>query len=151
MTLRTHKLTVLVSLVATLAACGGGGKPTGPPAPITDTVRTIEGVFSYFATGPTFNAPDANGRYIPILGFRPTQFPVPAKFIPIEIVAPDGTVMGADRTNVQTAASRSTSISARSLRRRWSCARRRASTCRSARRHGCGRALARHRTHTKQH
>ena len=86
-------------MLALLAGCAGEGRPTGPPAPVADTIRTIVGRLAFFTTGPTLSDFDASGRLLPILGFRNATSTTDAKYIAVEIVAPDGTIMGADRTD----------------------------------------------------
>jgi hypothetical protein len=68
------------------AACGGGsGRPTGPPAPIHDTIRTFRGKIGYFVTGPKINARDANGRLVPEAGFVEPNLPRAAPRFIVEV------------------------------------------------------------------
>lgn len=93
-----HRIAI-VSALFLLAGCGGGGRPTGPPAPVGDTLRTITGTVAYFTTGPLLSNFDANGRLIPQKGFVNANIPRAAAHIPVEIYAPDGTLMAADVTD----------------------------------------------------
>lgn len=82
-----------------IAACGGGGRPSGPPVPEFDTLRTIEGRIAYFTTGPSTSNRDANNRLIPSQGFILPTLPRSAPRFPVEIVTPTGTVLAADITD----------------------------------------------------
>jgi hypothetical protein len=98
-----HNLATRLGLAAAcllgVAACGGGGRPAGPPAPVFDTLRTIEGRVAFFTTGPSTSNRDANNRLIPSQGFVFPTLPRPATRFPVEIVTPTGTVLAADITD----------------------------------------------------
>ena len=84
-----------------VAACGGGGggPPTGGIDPGVETQRIVNGRVAYRTTGPRLSQFDAAGRLIPQDGFAAPSTPRAAPNVPIEVVAPDGRVLGTDTTD----------------------------------------------------
>ena len=92
---------LLLAAAAVLWSCGGGsGRPSGPPAPIPDTIRTVTGVIAFQPTGPQFGSVDANGRLMPLPGFTVPLFPRVAPRVPVEVLALDGTVLATGTTDL---------------------------------------------------
>ena len=88
-------------LAATLTACGGGGggPPSGGVDPGVETQRIINGRVTYRTTGPRLSQFDADGRLIAQPGFVTPTTPRFAPNVPIEVLAPDGRVLGSDTTD----------------------------------------------------
>lgn len=89
-----------LSLALFCIGCGGGGnKVVIPPPPVLDTFRTIQGKVSYFTSGPDLNNRDANGRLLPVLGFAEPTFPRGAARLDVDVLRPDGTLLGSAVTD----------------------------------------------------
>lgn len=84
----------LASILTLLPACGGSNAVEITPPPVPDTRRTIQGQVAYFTTGPDLNGRDAFGRIIPVPGFVAATYPRGAPRFPVEVLAPDGTLLG---------------------------------------------------------
>ncbi len=91
--------TAAIALSLSLWGCGGGGAPTGGVDPGVETQRQVNGRVSYRVTGPRLSQFDANGRLLAQPGFVSPTTPRAAPNVPIEVLAPDGTVLGADTTD----------------------------------------------------
>lgn len=90
----------LGSALLFFAACSGGsGPPKGPPAPVPDTTRTVEGRVGYVSTGADLSNTTADGRLVPELGFGTSTFSAPAPRIEIEILGDDGRIIGSGTTD----------------------------------------------------
>ncbi len=94
------RLRLLLLPLLAAAACGGGsGRPTGPPAPVFDTIRTYRGKIGYFITGPKIASRDVNGRLLPEAGFVEPNLPRAAPRFMVEILGPTGALLGAATTD----------------------------------------------------
>jgi len=81
-------------LVAAAPGCGGGsGRPSGPPAPVPDTIRTYQGNVAYYVTGPKISQRDANGRLVPETGYATPTFPRPGPRFAVEVRDESGTFL----------------------------------------------------------
>jgi len=58
----------------------------------------VQGEVAYHPTGPDLNQRDAAGRLVPVAGFTIPTFPRPAPRMPVEILKPDGTLLGTTLT-----------------------------------------------------
>jgi len=91
---------IFVFVVAVAAqGCGGGGRPTGPPAPVPDTVRTYQGNVAYYITGPRIGQRDANGRLVPEAGFTTPTFPRPGPRFAVEVLDENDTFLSRGTTD----------------------------------------------------
>lgn len=87
-------------LAFVVAACGGGsGRPTGPPAPVIDTIRTFQGRIAYFVTGPRMSMRDASGRLIPETGFAAPNLPRSGPRFTVDVLSPTGAMLGSTTTD----------------------------------------------------
>jgi hypothetical protein len=85
--------TSLILLLVAVGCGGSSGPPTGPPIPVADTIRTINGRVEYFTTGPALMTRDGNGRLSPQIGFVQPTIPRRAPHFPIELLDPSGQVL----------------------------------------------------------
>ena len=85
--------TIVICLFA-VAACSGGGRPTGNPAPIGDTTRTVVGRIGYQRLGLDLSERTADGRLIAQPGFTRATFSAPAAYVQVEVLGDDGRVLG---------------------------------------------------------
>lgn len=82
------------------AACGGGsGRPTGPPAPVIDTIRTFQGHVGYYVTGPRMSTRDAAGRLLPETGFAAPNLPRNGPRFTVDVLSPTGQLLGSTTTD----------------------------------------------------
>ncbi len=93
-----RRLSLLSMLVA--AACGGGsGRPTGPPAPVIDTIRTFQGHVGYYVTGPRMSTRDASGRLLPETGFAAPNLPRNGPRFAVDVLSSTGQLLGSTTTD----------------------------------------------------
>ncbi|MHC4550020.1 MAG: hypothetical protein ACYTEZ_14710 [Planctomycetota bacterium] len=91
---------LLATALLLAAACGSGtGRPSGPPTPVRDTLRTVTGRVSYFTTGPRLTNRDGAGRLIPQPGLVDPTLPRRAPGFPVEILSPTGELLAQGLTD----------------------------------------------------
>jgi len=100
-TLPGARLGVLLLVAGLCSSCGGGGgRPTGEPVPVFDTLRTVAGRVAYFTRGPNLDR-RGDGRVGPGSTVTEANLPRNAPLFPFEVLAPDGTVLASGRTDEQ--------------------------------------------------
>ncbi|MGQ0614082.1 MAG: hypothetical protein ACT4PV_10125 [Planctomycetaceae bacterium] len=89
----TRILLLSALLAASLVGCGTGNVVPILPPPPRDTLRTIQGQVLYLPTSPDLRDRDPAGRLLSS-SFVVSTFPIGAPHVVVEILRPDGTLLG---------------------------------------------------------
>lgn len=84
----------LSAVLLCLAGCGSGNKVIITPPPVLDTLRYVQGKIAYYTAGPDLNSRDAAGRLTAPPGLFEGTLPRGAGRLDVEILRPDGSLLG---------------------------------------------------------